>query len=165
MVVRVAVDFEVFGKVQGVFFRKHTQKKGKALGLRGWIRNTSDLTVKGQIEGTIESVETMKNWLSTEGSPKSRIDRAEFTNEKKIKSYTLDEFTIVRWKSRNYLKAEFFYKLPVKSIEEKWKCVVQTPCLKPDKGDHNSGKVFTISFFFNSKKFKRQSLTVWEDTI
>ena len=29
-----------FFKVQGVFFRKHTQKKGKALGLRGWIRNT-----------------------------------------------------------------------------------------------------------------------------
>ena len=33
----IHLDFEVFGKVQGVFFRKYTQKKGNELGLRGLI--------------------------------------------------------------------------------------------------------------------------------
>ena len=36
----IAVDFEVFGKVQGVFFRKFTNEKANSLGLRGWVKNT-----------------------------------------------------------------------------------------------------------------------------
>lgn len=31
----VSCEFEVFGKVQGVFFRKYTEKKSIILGLRG----------------------------------------------------------------------------------------------------------------------------------
>jgi acylphosphatase len=31
----VACDFEVFGKVQGVYFRKYTEKQAIILGLRG----------------------------------------------------------------------------------------------------------------------------------
>jgi len=30
----VRLDFEAFGKVQGVFFRKYTQKKAKELNVR-----------------------------------------------------------------------------------------------------------------------------------
>lgn len=33
-----SISFEVHGRVQGVFFRKHTQKKAKELGLVGWVR-------------------------------------------------------------------------------------------------------------------------------
>ena len=36
----VALEYEVFGKVQGVFFRKYTNEKAKSLGLRGWVKNT-----------------------------------------------------------------------------------------------------------------------------
>ena len=36
----VAADYEVFGRVQGVFFRKFTNDKAKNLGLRGWVKNT-----------------------------------------------------------------------------------------------------------------------------
>ena len=36
----VAVDYEVFGRVQGVFFRKFTNEKAESLGLRGWVKNT-----------------------------------------------------------------------------------------------------------------------------
>ena len=36
----VAVEFEVFGRVQGVFFRKFTNEKALSLGLRGWVKNT-----------------------------------------------------------------------------------------------------------------------------
>jgi len=31
------VQFEVFGTVQGVFFRKHTHKTADSLGVSGWV--------------------------------------------------------------------------------------------------------------------------------
>ena len=86
----IHLDFEVFGKVQGVFFRKYTQKKGNELGLRGWIMNTANRTVKGQIEGESGNVETMKKWLQTNGSPSSRIDEAVFSCEKEISQYSFE---------------------------------------------------------------------------
>ena len=36
----VAVEYEVWGRVQGVFFRKFTHQKAQSLGLRGWVKNT-----------------------------------------------------------------------------------------------------------------------------
>ncbi|EPY81353.1 hypothetical protein CB1_000743084 [Camelus ferus] len=47
----ISVDYEVFGKVQGVFFRKYTQAEGKKLGLVGWVQNTDQGTVQGQLQG------------------------------------------------------------------------------------------------------------------
>jgi len=90
----LALDYEVFGKVQGVFFRKYTEKQAKALGLRGWIINTREKTVKGQLEGDNESISRMKEWLRKEGSPSSRIERAVFKNEKEISAYTMENFSI-----------------------------------------------------------------------
>jgi len=92
----VACDFEVFGIVQGVFFRKHTEKKAKALGIKGWCMNTRDGTVKGQMEGEAKPVEDMKAWLQTEGSPQSRIDQAVFSELREIKTYTFKDFGIKR---------------------------------------------------------------------
>ena len=86
----IALDFEVFGKVQGVFFRKYTQKKGNELGLRGWIMNTKNRTVKGQIQGESGNVNIMKKWLETTGSPSSQIEEAVFTNEKEITQYSFE---------------------------------------------------------------------------
>ncbi|KAG6445259.1 hypothetical protein O3G_MSEX003824 [Manduca sexta] len=91
-----AVDFEVFGRVQGVFFRKYTKDQAEKLGLRGWCKNTSQGTVQGQMQGPPDKVETMINWLKTTGSPSSRIDKAEFKNQKEISEYTFDNFSIVK---------------------------------------------------------------------
>ena len=38
------LHFEVFGKVQGVFFRKHTQAEAQKLHLVGWVKNTTHKT-------------------------------------------------------------------------------------------------------------------------
>ncbi|XP_067633633.1 acylphosphatase-2 [Eurosta solidaginis] len=91
-----SLDFEVFGKVQGVFFRKHTEKQAKALALRGWCMNTSQGTVRGQLEGELHGINEMKNWLQMKGSPKSRIDKAVFSETKEIADYTFKSFTIKR---------------------------------------------------------------------
>ncbi|XP_044746668.1 acylphosphatase-2-like [Coccinella septempunctata] len=90
----VSVDFEVFGIVQGVFFRKHTQKEAQDLSLKGYCRNTSRGTVQGTMEGEIDKINKMKNWLQKIGSPSSRIDKAEFKNEKEINAFSFNDFSV-----------------------------------------------------------------------
>ncbi|NWU63388.1 ACYP1 protein, partial [Pterocles burchelli] len=90
----VSVDYEVFGRVQGVFFRKYTQGEAKRLGLVGWVQNTSHGTVQGQIQGPAARVRELQEWLRKTGSPQSRISRAEFCNEKKITVLEHEDFQI-----------------------------------------------------------------------
>ncbi len=46
--------------------------------------NTEKGTVVGQMQGKEVSVLKMKEWLKNTGSPKSKIEKAQFTSEKKI---------------------------------------------------------------------------------
>jgi acylphosphatase len=72
--------FEVFGKVQGVFFRKHTQRHADTLGVLGWVRNTRRGTVEGQaVASDNKREQLLKHWLEHVGSPSSRVDRVEFS--------------------------------------------------------------------------------------
>ncbi|XP_049872839.1 acylphosphatase-2-like isoform X2 [Pectinophora gossypiella] len=89
-----ALDFEVHGRVQGVFFRKYTKQEAEKLGLRGWCMNTSKGTVLGHMQGPSEKVENMMQWLKTKGSPSSQIDKAEFRNMKDITEFTFENFDI-----------------------------------------------------------------------
>ncbi|XP_051864206.1 acylphosphatase-2 [Drosophila albomicans] len=86
--------FEVFGKVQGVFFRKYTERKANTLGVRGWCVNTINGTVKGELEAPLIPLNQMKHWLETKGSPASVIERVEFTPTKQIEQYSFNGFVI-----------------------------------------------------------------------
>lgn len=90
----VSCDFEIIGTVQGVFFRKHTQQQAKKLNLVGWVKNASTGTVQGHMEGRKEDVNQMKTWLRTTGSPKSKITKAEFANEKPVTQLTGKSFGV-----------------------------------------------------------------------
>ncbi|KAG9268787.1 acylphosphatase-1 [Astyanax mexicanus] len=92
----LSVDYEVYGKVQGVFFRKYTQSEGKKLGLVGWVQNTPAGTVQGQLQGPASKVKQMQEWLRTTGSPQSRIIKAEFNNEKTIENLDFKDFKVAR---------------------------------------------------------------------
>lgn len=59
------------GKVQGVFYRKSTQKKALELGLTGWVKNLKDGSVELEAEGTISKLEELASWCK-EG-PKNAI--------------------------------------------------------------------------------------------
>ncbi|XP_022213393.2 acylphosphatase-2 isoform X2 [Drosophila obscura] len=54
-----ACNFEVFGRVQGVFFRKHTERQANSLGVRGWCMNTREGSVKGQLEAPLAQLNEM----------------------------------------------------------------------------------------------------------
>ncbi|KAL7862282.1 hypothetical protein SRHO_G00137230 [Serrasalmus rhombeus] len=91
----LSVDYEVYGRVQGVFFRKYTQSEGKKLGLVGWVQNTQAGTVQGQLQGPTLKVRKMQEWLRSTGSPQSRISKAEFNNEKTIDKLDFKDFRVV----------------------------------------------------------------------
>ncbi len=55
----------VFGKVQGVFYRKSTQKKAWELGIKGWVRNKENGSVEICAEGSIAEIEQLKAWCKT----------------------------------------------------------------------------------------------------
>ncbi|CAG9821052.1 unnamed protein product [Phaedon cochleariae] len=92
----ITVDFEVFGRVQGVFFRKYTQQEASRLGLKGWCMNTHIDTVKGVLEGNPMKVDQMKSWLQNTGSPASKIEKVIFTNENEIERHTYKDFKVKR---------------------------------------------------------------------
>ena len=73
----VSIKFIIHGKVQGVFFRKHTKQQGTRLGLRGWCMNTPEGTVVGEANGSRAAIEQLSRWLSEVGSPKSKIKQAQ----------------------------------------------------------------------------------------
>jgi acylphosphatase len=90
----ISCDFEISGTVQGVFFRKYTQQQATKLNLVGWVKNAASGTVQGHMEGQKDHVNKMKNWLRTTGSPKSKITKADFSNEKSISQLNGKSFSV-----------------------------------------------------------------------
>eukprot|EP01036_Dinobryon_divergens_P021247 gene21247-29177_t len=56
-----SVEFEIFGKVQRVFFRKYTKAKADELKIKGWVQNTPTGTVIGQAQGPQDKINKMKS--------------------------------------------------------------------------------------------------------
>ncbi|MGQ9508009.1 MAG: acylphosphatase [Thermodesulfobacteriota bacterium] len=50
------------GRVQGVFFRYHTQEKAYQLGIKGWVKNRRDGRVEALFEGEKDRVDKMIQW-------------------------------------------------------------------------------------------------------
>ncbi|KAL5264295.1 hypothetical protein ACHWQZ_G005410 [Mnemiopsis leidyi] len=99
-----SVDFKVFGRVQGVFFRKHTKDQADKLKIVGWCKNEPDLTVTGVVQGGSSQIDIMMNWLEKTGSPQSRIDSCSFSNDRNVDKTEFSEFTIRRKKNKNGIR-------------------------------------------------------------
>lgn len=56
------LSITVTGKVQGVFYRNSTQKKGTELGLSGYVMNKADGSVFIEAEGEEESLKKLVEW-------------------------------------------------------------------------------------------------------
>ncbi|XP_026498582.2 acylphosphatase-2-like [Vanessa tameamea] len=90
------IDFEAYGRVQGVFFRKYIKQQADKLQLKGWCRNTSRGTVEGQMQGPSYNLEKMSNCLVNPANPRVLIEKVEFKNDKHITEYTFSNFDIRR---------------------------------------------------------------------
>ena len=79
----VRARIRVFGRVQGVFFRKYTRDKANQIGqLCGYVRNTRYGSVEIVAEGEKNRIESLINWCRSEGSPWSRVQGVEVDWEK-----------------------------------------------------------------------------------
>ncbi|EPY15440.1 acylphosphatase [Strigomonas culicis] len=88
----------VSGKVQGVFYRKHTQRAAVQYGVTGWVRNTADGRVEIMAEGTPEQVDKLEMWCHT-GSPKSMVKavvREKVAAEQPLVMRRFDVFSVVK---------------------------------------------------------------------
>jgi acylphosphatase len=81
----------ISGRVQGVFFRASTKQKAEQLGVKGWVRNTSDGRVEAVFQGNEDSVKEMIKWCHN-GPSLSRVDNIDI-EEKQI-SNKLYDFSI-----------------------------------------------------------------------
>ncbi|KAK1443161.1 hypothetical protein BgAZ_200370 [Babesia gibsoni] len=93
----LSAKFKVYGRVQGVFFRKFTQQEAEKLGIKGYVKNEADGTVIGEGQSAnAEAMEAFKHFLEKVGSPNSEISSCEFTLVEKDGDYDYKSFDIIR---------------------------------------------------------------------
>ncbi|KAF7947670.1 hypothetical protein EAE96_008750 [Botrytis aclada] len=90
------IAFTVSGRVQGVNFRWFTQKKARALGVVGWVRNTDDGKVKGEAQGSASQIKSLRADLK-EGPAHANITGYEDKElDLKEKGVAEERFEVVR---------------------------------------------------------------------
>jgi acylphosphatase len=56
------ITLQIYGKVQGVYFRASTREKAIELNIAGFVRNEKDGSVFIEAEGSSESLEIFLEW-------------------------------------------------------------------------------------------------------
>ena len=67
------VNIRITGKVQGVYFRKHTQEKAEALDIHGSVLNKKDGSVEIQAVGSEEDIDDFIAFCHV-GSPAAEVE-------------------------------------------------------------------------------------------
>ena len=70
-------QIKVIGKVQGVWFRKHTCDKANRLEIKGFVRNEKDGSLYIEAEGYCEQLEEFIKWFYV-GSPLSKVNGVKY---------------------------------------------------------------------------------------
>ncbi len=87
--VRARVIIE--GRVQGVFFRYHTQEMADRLGVKGWVKNRRDGCVEAVFEGDRETVDRVIEWCHR-GPSEAKVTKASVTWEDYVGEY--EDFSV-----------------------------------------------------------------------
>ena len=74
-----SVEIVVAGVVQGVAFRWQASTEAERLGVRGWVRNEPDGTVRCRAEGPAEAVARFVDWCHR-GPRWASIERVDVTD-------------------------------------------------------------------------------------
>ena len=87
----VRIRANIYGKVQGVFFRLSTQRTAQAAGVSGWVKNNPDGSVEAVFEGDQQAVDTVLEWCRT--GP-ANADVESVITETEPFSNRYDDFTV-----------------------------------------------------------------------
>lgn len=88
-----AVSLQIYGKVQGVWFRASTQMKARELGITGFVKNQSDGSVYIEAEGYDKALATFVGWCN-EGPKHAQVTEVV---RKDMQPVGFDSFDIRRW--------------------------------------------------------------------
>ncbi|MBF0460973.1 MAG: acylphosphatase [Magnetococcales bacterium] len=69
---------QIFGRVQGVYYRASTQQEAERLGLAGWVKNRADGSVEAEVHGPTPAVAALLAWCQ-HGPPGARVERVVVT--------------------------------------------------------------------------------------
>ncbi len=81
---------KVYGKVQGVWFRKYALDSARNIGVVGMVKNLVDGTVLVNASGKDENLRKFKELLEN-GSPNSRVDKIDYSWEDSSIKYSTFE--------------------------------------------------------------------------
>ena len=77
---KVRAHVIIEGRVQGVFFRHHTEEVAFKLGVKGWVKNRRDGWVEAVFEGDQERVDRIIQWCHR-GPSEARVTNVHLTWE------------------------------------------------------------------------------------
>ena len=83
----------IFGRVQGVYFRKSTHQQATRQNLTGWVRNRKEGTVEILAQGKEEDLLALLKWCE-KGPPFAKVDRIEINwreQEQEFSSFQIKE--------------------------------------------------------------------------
>jgi len=81
---------KVYGKVQGVWFRKYALDSARNIGVVGMVKNLADGTVLVNVSGKDENLRKFKELLEN-GSPNSIVDKIDYSWEDSSIEYSTFE--------------------------------------------------------------------------
>jgi len=81
----------ISGRVQGVWYRASTKNKAEQLGIKGWVKNTTNGEVEAVFQGEEKLVEKMITWCY-QGPPLAKVDKISVKKQDNIENY--DDFSI-----------------------------------------------------------------------
>jgi len=81
---RIVID--VYGKVQGVFFRYNTKRKAKKLGLEGYAENKPDGSVHIEAQGEKSDLKKLLEF-TREGPRLARVENVKYEYKDPIENF------------------------------------------------------------------------------
>ena len=86
------IHLEIFGRVQGVYYRSSAKEIAQYHHLSGWIRNDFTGKVEALVTGNPEDLEQFIHWCNT--GPKRAVVERVIVNE--VAFQTFESFEVVR---------------------------------------------------------------------
>ncbi len=86
------ISIQVYGKVQGVWYRASTRDHAQNLGILGTVQNKKDGSVYIEAQGTTTQLEALYAWCK-EGPELARVDRIE---QVEITPKSYPDFSVIR---------------------------------------------------------------------
>ena len=82
---------EIYGRVQGVFFRANTKEFADKISLKGQVKNQDNGSVLITVQGTKEQIEQLISWInSNPGMSKvERIEKEEYNSKETYKDFQI----------------------------------------------------------------------------